>query len=60
MGPLGGGHDTETAHGGTDHCSPQGCPSGQWGLRALLQACTSDAMFYKWRTKYAGLEVSDV
>jgi len=21
---------------------------------------TSDAMFYKWRTKYAGLEVSDV
>jgi putative transposase len=45
MGPTGGGHDTETAHGGTDHRSAQGRP---------------DATFYKWRAKYAGLEVNDV
>src|SRR6185437_859622 len=27
MGSTGGSHDTETAHGGTDHRSPEGCPS---------------------------------
>ncbi len=37
MGPTGGGHDTETAHGGTDHCGTQGRPGGHWGPRALPQ-----------------------
>ena len=65
MGSTGGSHDTETAHGGTDHCSTQGCPGGHCDSRALPQTrhlgChLLDATFYKWRTKYAGLEVSDV
>ncbi len=60
MGPTGGAHDSETAHGGTDHRSAQGCPGGHRGSRALPQHGISDATFYKWRTKYAGLEVSDV
>src|SRR6185437_14364649 len=38
MGSTGGSHDTETAHGGTDHRSPEGCPSGHRGPRALPQA----------------------
>ena len=38
IGPTGGGPDTETTHGGTDHCSPQGPPRGHWGPGALPQA----------------------
>lgn len=30
MGSTGGGHDTQTAHGGTDHYRAQGCPNGHW------------------------------
>lgn len=61
MGPTGGAHDSKTAHGGTDHRSAQGCPNGHWGLRALPQARHLGChLLYKWRTKYAGLEVSDV
>ena len=37
MGPRGGGHETETAHGGTDHCSAQGRPGGYRSPGALSQ-----------------------
>jgi transposase len=56
MGPTGGGHDAQTAHGGTDHRSAQGRPSGELCRKHGI----SDATFYKWRAKYAGLEVNDV
>jgi hypothetical protein len=61
MGPTGGGHDTETAHGGTDYCHTEDCPSGHWGSKALPQAQHFERhLLYKGRTKYAGIEVSDV
>jgi putative transposase len=58
MGPTGGGHDTETAHGGTDHGGAQGRPNGVQEL--CRKHGISDVTFYKWRAKYAGLDVSDV
>ena len=49
-------HDSEAASGGRDRCRIEGCA----GHRASVQdRCRklgiSDATFYKWRTKYAGL-----
>jgi hypothetical protein len=38
MGSTGGSHDTETAHGGTNHRGVAGCPSRQWGPGTLPQA----------------------
>lgn len=38
IGLTGGAHDTETAHGGTDHCGAQGCPGGHRDPGALSQA----------------------
>ncbi len=38
MGPTGGGYDTKTAHGGTDHRRAQGRPGRHRGSRALPQA----------------------
>ena len=53
-------HDSKTAYGGADHRRVEGCPV--WGQCSgpVRKHGNSDATFYKWRTKYAGLEVSDV
>src|SRR6185437_3056756 len=60
MGSTGGSHDTETAHGGTDHRSLKDAQAGIGVPELCRKHGISDATFYKWRAKYAGLEVSDV
>ena len=45
---------------GTNHCGAQGRPRGIGVQELCRKHGISDATFYKWRTKYAGLEVSDV
>lgn len=48
------------AHRGTDHCRAQDAQAGIGIPEFYRKHGISDATFYKWRTKYAGLEVSDV
>lgn len=42
----------------TDHRDIEGTPSGPVGVRVHEQRI-SDATFYKWRSKYGGMEISD-
>ena len=61
MGPTGGGHDTETSHGGNRSFAVLKDAQAGIGVPELCRKHSiSDATFYKWRAKYAGLEVSDV
>lgn len=60
MGPTGGGHDTETAHGRQIIAVLKNAQAGIGVLEFCRKHGISDATFYKWRTKYAGLEVSDL
>ena len=56
----GDGHETEQVSRGTDHRHPQRAPGGVARRRALRQVTgVSGATFYKWRSKYGGMEVSD-
>jgi len=60
MGPQEAAYDQETAYRGADHRGVEGRP-GRGRVQDLCRTHgISDATFYKWRTKYAGLEVSDV
>ena len=52
--------DAKTAYGGADHRGVEGCPGGVSVQDLCRKHGISDATFYTWRTKYAGLAVSDV
>lgn len=55
MGPTGGAHDSETAHGKTDHCSVRGCSSRHGRRRSLLGSTVSRMLrFIDGGPKYAG------
>jgi putative transposase len=43
----------------TDHRHFEGAPGGAFGDGALPQVGVSDATFYKWRSKYGGMDVSE-
>ncbi len=60
MGSIGGGHDTQTAHRKTDHAVLKDTQAGIGVQELCRKHGISDATFYKWLAKYAGLEVSDV
>lgn len=60
MGPTGGAHDQKTAHGGANHRGVKDAQAGMGVQELCHKHGISDATFYKWRAKYAGLEVSDV
>jgi putative transposase len=60
MGSTGGGHDPETAHGGTDIAVLKDAQAGIGVQELCRKHGISDATLCKWRAKYAGLEVSEV
>jgi hypothetical protein len=53
-------HEEGSIHGGADHCGIAG--GGEWNSceRACRRAGISTVTFYKWKTKYAGMEISEV
>jgi hypothetical protein len=53
-------HGSKTAYGGAGHRGVEGRPGRREGPGPLPEARHLGCHLYKWRTKYAGLEVSDV
>lgn len=60
MGRTEEAYDPETPYRGTDHRGVEGRPSRRQVQDLRRKHGISDATFYKWRAKYAGLEGSDV
>jgi putative transposase len=60
MGPTEEAYDQNTPYRGTDHRGVEGPQAGVSVQDLCRKHGISDATFYKWRTKYAGLDVSDV
>jgi putative transposase len=60
MGPTEEAYDQETPYRGADHRVLKDAHAGVSVQDLCRKHGISDATFYKWRTKYAGLEVSDV
>ena len=61
MGPTEEANDPETPYRGADHRGVEGYPQAGVSVQNLCRKHDiSDTTFYTWRTKYAGLEVSDV
>jgi len=51
-------HEEAEVHGQPDHRGDQACGGRPGSARAVLGAAISAATFYKWRSKYGGMDVS--